>query len=243
MLFDDVIWEPGGLRRIDPRDCAVLGPLDAAVAGFTGVQAGPVWYTSSDAEGHTVTRVDMGGGEPTEPTSTDLGRLVNGLLPHGDSLWVAAGADVVRLDATTLDVESDTTAFECADWAYPVAVARESLWLVNDCDGVLARVDTSSGAVTERYLTPLDGVSDSELSAVAVDDGIWLVDAEQTGEPYFFSYDRERFERLPDTLRSPDLYALDFHVRPWPRASYLVLIFAWRAATRSLKAGCSSDHT
>jgi hypothetical protein len=140
-----------------------------------------------------------------------LGEFVYTVARHDGTTWALDGDAVVALDAA-LEVVRRWEVDACPAVAYPI-VAAGSVWVIDDCQGRLFRFDAQTGAV-ESWWFPHDNASDQQIHAVAASDGLWFVDIEQTGEPYFFDPDQERFERLPDELRDPDVYGLDFAVRP-----------------------------
>lgn len=66
---------------------------------------------------------------------------------------------------------------------------------------------------SEGWSLPLDEGSDIQAYGVSTSKGIWFVDQEQSGEPYFFNPERGRFERMSiDREAAAPIYALAFDV-------------------------------
>ena len=92
---------------------------------------------------------------------------------------------------------------------------QQDLYVVDDCMGVLYRLDRSA-SLAEGWQLPLDEGSDLEIfGGIGTTEGIWFADPEQTGEPYFFNPRRSRFEQIPLKLKQDArLFALEFDVYP-----------------------------
>lgn len=151
-------------------------------------------------------------GSWSESASTEIGAFGNGLELAAGSVWATAGPRVVRMSAVDLSVEAELTVFECGDGATPLA-ADGMVWVDDDCDGILIRIDPSTNDI-DQWVLPTDGVSDIQTNIRISPGGLWYTDYEQSAEPYFFSFERERFERLPDALRQPELFVHDYELRP-----------------------------
>jgi streptogramin lyase len=92
-----------------------------------------------------------------------------------------------------------------------------SVWMVDDCSGILAEVDPATGDYVDAWSLPTDGESDQDIGAVAMGDGIWFVDVGQTGEPYRFDFSARRFERMPIAREDAEpIYALVWDVMAGP---------------------------
>lgn len=144
--------------------------------------------------------------------SKEIDHNIYGPEVAAGSVWLPAGAHVVRMSTDDLSVEAELADFMCSDGAVPLA-AEGMVWVDADCDGVLLRIDPATNDVDE-WVLPMDGVSDIQTHVRVSPEGLWYIDAEQSAEPYFFSFERERFERLPDPLHELRLYVLDYELRP-----------------------------
>lgn len=199
---------------IDTTDCSTVRPPDGRPDApfIAGLDDGSTLW--GDAE-NGFTRASRDG--EVLAHGPPVGAIRSGWWPVvGDTaLWIVdhelPGA--VRIGLDDLLVEQRwLVPMECGANAYVIERQREG-WLTDDCDGLLSPLE-GQVVVTDQFAFPHDGQSDQEIFGVDAADGIWFVDYEQTGEPYFFDPDEARFERLPDGLRGDSIFALTFFVRP-----------------------------
>lgn len=226
-LGAELLWSVTLDSRLDPATCAVSPPL--VLPGSTTHRPltanGGDLYAAIGAQDElgvfdrgTVARFDLSNGQ-IAATSDRVGRQVSDAVLHDGDLWVLADGHVVRLQPETLQIHSnEALSPDAVDCGFPYFVrSGGELFVVDDCSLVLYLIDTAAGRSRLGWVFPSDGASDSEISAVVSDHGIWLVDVEQTGVPYLFDPAQRRFERLPLTARDTrDIYAMDLDVHPRP---------------------------
>ncbi|HEX2052342.1 MAG TPA: hypothetical protein VHJ78_01270 [Actinomycetota bacterium] len=206
------LWSPDLRSRIDPATCAAMTGLE--LRGYEGplffLTAGPNGYLSSD--GYSVSRFDLATGKVQATSPAQKEPITHALLR--DDLWVLAGSRLLTLDPATLRVTASKRVLECA-YNPSLLEARGRLYLLDDCQAALYRLEPSSGNVVEGWALPVDGESDVQVYGVPTGEGIWFVDVEQSGKPYFFDPVEARFERLPlDPQQAEPVYALVFDVHP-----------------------------
>jgi outer membrane protein assembly factor BamB len=226
-LGAELLWSVTLDSSFDPATCAVSPPL--VLPGTTTQQPltanGTDLFAAVGAQDElgvfdrgTVARFDLTTGRIVA-TSDRVGRQVSDAVLHDGDLWVLADGHVVRLQPDTLEIRSsEALSPDAVDCGFPFFVrSAGELFVVDDCSLVLYLIDTASGRSRLGWVFPSDGASDSEISAVVSDHGIWLVDVEQTGVPYLFDPAQRRFERLPlTTAETRDIYAMDLDVHPRP---------------------------
>lgn len=78
-----------------------------------------------------------------------------------------------------------------------LVVTDGQIYLLDDCAAMLVRLDPDTGHAECGWHFPNDGYSDVNVLATPTDEGIWMVDVEQTAEPDFFDPEARQFERLP----------------------------------------------
>jgi hypothetical protein len=148
--------------------------------------------------------------------SEALGEFVTAAIVADGAIWALADGDLLKLDPETLEVVHRAGPLPCVATPY-LLEGGGSLWLVDDCSGFLAEVDTGSGEYLEAWMFPHDDESDQQIAAAVVGNGIWFVDVEQSGEPYRFDLDRRRFERMPIPREvAEQIYAIVWSVAPGP---------------------------
>jgi hypothetical protein len=212
-LLDGVLWLDHLATEVDRTDCATRPglqdvPNDSWVTNTTG---GVVVL----AVGDTVMVYDSETGirrAESEPLGGDVGSVV---IASG-AIWTMADTDIVKLDAGSLEVEHRAGPLDCDGDPYLVE-GGGSVWMVDDCSGILAEVDPATGDYVDAWSLPTDRESDQDIDAVAMGDGIWFVDVEQTGEPYRFDFSARRFERMPIARDDAEpIYALVWDVMAGP---------------------------
>jgi streptogramin lyase len=214
-LIRGELWIDGMRARIDRTTCAER-------PGLQDLPGEPDWIAVADdgglvlAMGDTVMAYDAVTGT-RRAESPPLGNVVQAVAVTDGALWaVVDGKDLVQLDAARLEVEHRAGPLECGDSAFLLA-GGGSLWLVDDCDGILAEVDPTTGDYVDAWWLPHDQASDKQITADVVGDGIWLVDIEQTGDPYRFDFGARRFERVPiPRAEAERIFALEWDVIPGP---------------------------
>ena len=206
------VWSLDLRSRLDPASCASSSGLD--LKGNEGplffLDQGSAGYLSRD--GKSVSRFDLGTGK-VAASSSNLPEFISNAVLHGGDVLVLAGGELVRLDSATLKVKGSQRLLECA-YTPSLVEQNQALYLLDDCEGVLYRLSESL-LLHEGWRLPLDEGSDIEAFGVGTNEGIWLVDVEQSGEPYFFNARRERFEQIPAELKEEiAIYALEFDLHP-----------------------------
>jgi hypothetical protein len=179
-LLDGVLWIDHFATEVDRTDCTTspglrdVGDFYWAAGTIDGdvVLAGDDTVTLYDG----ATGIRRAGSEP-------LGDDVNSAAVAAGSIWAMVDGYIVRLDPGTLRVVHRAGPLGCDGSPY-VLDGGGSVWVVDDCSGILAEVDPATGDYVDAWWLPTDGESDREVGAAVVDDGIWFVDVEQTGEPY-----------------------------------------------------------
>lgn len=226
-LEPGLLWSYPSNARLDLATCAVSEPLD--VAEFSSVDPilvnDDVLYATVGSQNSvgviddsTIDRFDLATGRSVA-TSVRLGSYVSDAVLQAGELWVLADSRLVRLGAETLEVVAkDDLAPDVVDCGNPRFVRQAGdLYVIEDCSLVLYLLDSDTGRAKRGWRFPSDELSDSEIIAVPSDEGIWMVDVEQTGVPYLFDAREQRFERLPITAaQAADIYAFDFQVYPGP---------------------------
>lgn len=212
LVVDRELWTFDA-RRIDLSSCADLGAVvgDDGSGWAVGAAAGDVVYRGGSTGVKRLER--QADGTFAVDGRLDLtGELWDVVVVDGDP-WIAMGEVLVQADPDTLEPrEQVPVARSCAEYLR-LAVVDASIFVVNECEGTLSRVDAAEATVSGVWGLPDDG-GDHELRVVPVDDdGLWFADVEQTGEPFHFDADEDRFERLPDGVRSADLYGFFLDVR------------------------------
>ncbi|HEX2149004.1 MAG TPA: hypothetical protein VHI31_02350, partial [Actinomycetota bacterium] len=206
------VWSLDLRARLDLGTCTSSPGLD-----LKGNE-GPLFFLSEgnaaylSPEGNAMSRFDLATSKVTN-TSQRHEDFISSAVLYGGDVVVLAGGELVRMDSATLKVKSSQRLLECA-YTPSLIEQGDALYLLDDCEGVLYRLSDSL-SLDEGWQLPLDEGSDIEISAVGTDDGIWLVDVEQSGEPYFFNARRERFEQIPAELKNAaPIYALVFDLDP-----------------------------
>ncbi len=213
-LLDGVLWLDHLATEVDRTDCAT-GP---------GLQDVPDHYSliATTTDGVVVLAVDdtvmvydsVTGIRQAE--SEPLGGYVGSAVVDSGAIWAMAGTDIVKLDAESLEVEHRAGPLDCDGDPY-LLDGGGSVWMVDSCSGILAEVDPATGDYVDAWRLPTDAESDQDVGAVAVGDGIWFVDFEQTGEPYRFDFSARRFERMPIAREDAEpIYALVWAVIAGP---------------------------
>jgi hypothetical protein len=211
-LVGSELWDVAGGRRISLEDCGRRGAAERRTERVIAVVGSGDAVFGLGPQGGIVRYDTSGGG--LRRTAARQGMGVLDLVVGADGVWGTTQEAVVLLDSENLEIVEEWEVLDCPYGGYPLPIlAGGHLWVVNDCEGRLHRIDPRDGSADKWWL-PHDDFSDQEILAVAAEDGLWFVDAEQTSEPYFFSFERERFERLPDGLRDPEIWAWTVHVRP-----------------------------
>lgn len=179
------MWTQDLRFRLDPATCAVSPGL--ALEG----NEGPLFFLAEGssgyltADGYSLSRFDLATGAVVE-SSAKQAQLISDALLHDGEIWMLAPDEIVRLDPVTLEEKSSKRLLESG---YTPSFARhqQDLYLVDDCMGVLYRLDRSA-SLAEGWQLPLDEGSDLEIfGGIGTAEGIWFADPEQTGEPYFFN--------------------------------------------------------
>jgi hypothetical protein len=227
------LWSEDTRTRLDPARCEVTDGLkipvgtqladiviDDANAFVTAFDQPDSQRTNRALDHDRVYRFDVTSGEqrsaspslPADPVS---------MIVHGHELWVTSDSKVTRLDAATLrlidSVDLPHDVATCGGDPTLVGHVR-SVYLLDDCSGVLYLLDGTTGRPERGWTVPNDGSSDIQINTVSTDDGIWMVDEEQTAVPYLFDVAQQRFERLPiDASTSRTLVAIPWAVYPGPK--------------------------
>jgi hypothetical protein len=196
--FDDLA------SRLDPETCSAERGLDVSNGpseSSSFVSAFRVEGTDAFVAGDTgVARFDLASGR-LEATSDDARSFVSDLVPRGEEVWIVEGADLVVLDAITLDERRRVALGVCGETATFVE-AGSDIFVLDDCAATLTLLDPSTGQPAMAWNLPNDGASDVMVRPVVAGENIWMVDGEQSAEPYVFNKALGRFERLPDDVRS-----------------------------------------
>ena len=203
------VWSDDLRTRLDVATCATTPGLD--LAGY----AGPLSFPTSDGDAYpllpdrVVRRFDLGSGAVVA-TSPVLG-VIEDVAVVGRAVWVGTNERIYRLDRDSLEVDASHR-FACT-YSPRFVAAAFGLYVIEDCEGVLWRLDPETAEPVEGWALPLEEGSDIQAVGVPTREGIWIVDLEQTGEPYFFSPERRRFERLAiDRALAHPIFALSFDV-------------------------------
>lgn len=224
------LWTDDARTRLDPVSCELSDglqiPPGSSVSNFVIERDAYVMANERDADAPagsssrtTVRRFDVETGQQLS-SSAPVDVLRYDVVVHGDEVWVIAGTKVLRLDARTLEqlgtAEVPNEFPECEGTQY-LQPQGSDVYLVDDCSGILYLLDPSTALPVKGWGFPYDDGSDTEIHATSTDEGIWIINAEQTAEPYLFDTEEQRFERLPfpDSVTST-LFALDFAVYPMP---------------------------
>jgi hypothetical protein len=203
------MWSPDLATRFDLATCSASVGLDLGGAhGSFFVTSGSDGIVVADDD---LVRFDLDTGERRAARAAPDGDIwALALMDTG--LWVIAGEELLRVDPTSLETTASTP--------YPCLYDPEFVelqgdpYVLEDC-GYLYRIDATSGRLAEAWQLPHDDASDTETTGFPTPDGAWIVDVEQSGEPYFFDVAEGRFERLPNDLRRiRRIFALDFDVDP-----------------------------
>lgn len=190
--------------RLDPVTCQAERGLDVSndpseaspLIAALRVDGEDV-FVAGDA---SVARFDLGSGR-LEGRSEEPLALVMDMVVRDQELWVIGGTELIVLDAETLKEIRRLELGVCDGTASFVEVGG-SVYVLDDCTGTLTLLDDATGEPAKAWDLPSDGESDSMMRPVVAGQNIWMVNGEQSMEPIVFNTAMERFERLPDDVRS-----------------------------------------
>ncbi len=190
--------------RLDPATCTAEPGLDFGddppdggriVAAFR-VDGGSAFV----ADDTSVSRFDVES-RRLEATSDQPLPLITDLVVRDDDVWVVNEAELVVLDASTLEVERRGALGTCEGTASFVEAAGD-VYVLDDCAATLTLLDPLSGEPADAWGLPSDEMSDHMIRLVVAGENIWMIDSEQSAEPFVFNHAARRFERLPDAARA-----------------------------------------
>jgi streptogramin lyase len=163
---------PDTVARVDPSSGALVGGVAVGTSpGSIVAEAGTVWVANFDDQ--TIQAIDEDTGEagPAQGVGNPTGLAVG-----ADRVWVANGyADsIVAVDPTVSNAKETISLPEITgiDDAHPtdVAFGEGSLWVTDDGNAMVYRIDPSTMEVVPISLDP-----GSDPSAIAVGDGaVWV---------------------------------------------------------------------
>ncbi|MCU1496247.1 MAG: hypothetical protein JWM47_200 [Acidimicrobiales bacterium] len=228
-----VLWSNDIRTRMDPATCDVTAglklPLDKSVSSFV-VDHDNVYVTAFGRDNSknpgnaiiidTVRRFDATTGEQLT-MSPSLPGQISEMIVQGDEVLVISDFRVRRLDAKTLEVIATANlpvdVAEC-DGGPRFIHAAGDLYLLDDCSGVLYLLDPATALPQKGWTLPHDDGSDIEIETTSTDEGIWMVDHEQTVVPFLFDSVEQRFERLPVSASiDASIFAMDLALYPGSR--------------------------
>ena len=135
---------PGDATLPEPRPTVATSPPGAVGEGPTGVAVGEVRIWVASRDGNEVDRLRKGRPEPfaspvplTEPRQVAVGF---------NSIWVVNGDLLYRLDPG--EKGTAPVAIPVGDGPGDVAVDSNDVWVANEDDGTVARVDPDTNEVT-----------------------------------------------------------------------------------------------
>ncbi len=91
--------------------------------------------------------------------------------------------ELAALDADTLEMERRVKLDVCEGTASFVETST-SVYVLDDCAGTLTLLDDTSGEPVKAWELPSDGMSDSMTGPVVAGPNIWMVNREQSAEPW-----------------------------------------------------------
>jgi hypothetical protein len=196
--FDDLA------SKLDPVTCrsergldVTNDPADAAPLVSAVHVDGERVFVAGDA---SVSRFDLDSGR-LEATTKEPLPLVMDMAVRDQEVWVLHADELAALDADTLEMERRVKLDVCEGTASFVETST-SVYVLDDCAGTLTLLDDTSGDPVKAWELPSDGMSDSMTGPVVAGPNIWMVNREQSAEPFVFNAETGRFERLPDEVRS-----------------------------------------
>lgn len=190
--------------RLDPVSCEVERGLDVSndpseaspLIAALRVDGEDVFVAGDTS----VSRFDLGSGR-LEGRSEEPMDLVMDMVVRDQELWVIDGTELIVLDAETLEASRRVELGVC-DGTASFVEAGGSVYVLDDCTGTLTMLEDATGEPAAAWDLPSDGESDSMMRPVVAGPNIWMVNGEQSMEPIVFNTAMERFERLPDDVRS-----------------------------------------
>lgn len=180
-------------RMINTDRCEV-GPAVPSEAMFGGIHHGALFSAEHDPDAelqfqNRIVRHQLNEAEWVESLRGEELPISRALHFGGESVWAKGLGQLYRLSADTLAVEGVWELGSEFDLPQPHFTA-DAAWVAGSTE--VTRIDLSSNAV-ERYERPIDGSNFSRFTPHGLLFG-------RPGSGYFFSFELERFERLPDWL-------------------------------------------
>ncbi len=162
------VWaalDDGGLVRVDPVSGRVTAVAELPSSLFDVEVASSLVWVSAPYD-HKVFGVDPATGRIVQTVRTSAPGP-RGMALSGDSLWVAAGADLLELDAANGEVRR-TISLPGVTSAYDLAVTDDAVWVTDERGTAVSRVPLSGGAVRQVQVG-------AGSTGVAVDGGaVWV---------------------------------------------------------------------
>jgi hypothetical protein len=160
-LFGGVLRTDNLATEIERTDCST-GP-GLKDAGEDAVMVGTVDGDPLVAALGAVVRYDSATAR-RKAASEPLGDHVSSILVTDDAVWAIADGFVLKIDPATLEVVHRAGPLDCDGSPY-LLDGGGSLWVIDDCTGILAEVDSLTGNYVEAWWFPTDGMSDQEIPA------------------------------------------------------------------------------